>query len=73
MLNHDWLYAEDTDYFIKISCPVYDEHMLYAVRTKDGGWFTIDAESWWQGGVLDVDGSVYERVIEDYLDGEYGW
>lgn len=71
--NHDWLYASETDYFIKISVPEYDKNYLYAVRTKYGGWFTIDIQSWWQGGDLDVSGKIYERVIEDYYDGQYDW
>lgn len=66
VLNHDWLYAEDTDYFVEISCPNYDEYNLYAVRTKDGGWFTIDVQSWWQGGRLDVTGEKYEAVLNDW-------
>lgn len=73
VLNHEWLYAPETDYFIKISVPEYDQNYLYAVRTKDGYWFTIDIQSWWQGGDLDVSGKKYEQVIEDYYDGQYDW
>ena len=69
--NHDWLYADETDYFVRISCPHYDEYDLYAVRTKYGGWFTLDIQSWC--GELDVDGKKYERVMEDYYDGQYDW
>ena len=64
--GHDWLYTEDTDYFVEISCPNYDENNLYAVRTKDGGWFTIDVQSFWQGGRLDVTGEIYESVLDDW-------
>ena len=60
--EHDWLYSTDTDYIIEISCPTYDKNNLYAVRTKDGGWFTLDVQSWWQGGRLDVDGKIFEDV-----------
>ena len=66
MPEHDWLYAEDTDYFIEISCPSYDKNNLYAVRTKDGGWFTIDIQSWWQGGRLDVTGEIYKDVLNNW-------
>ena len=71
--GHDWIYATETDYFIKISVPEYDENYLYAVRTKWGGWFTIDIQSWWQGGDLDVSGKKFEQVLQDYYDGQYDW
>lgn len=64
--EHDWLYSTDTDYIIEISCPNYDENNLYAVRTKDGGWFTIDVQSWWQSGRLDVSGEIYEDVLNNW-------
>lgn len=65
-LSHDWLYAEDTDYFIEASCPKYDEHNLWFVRTKGGGWFSMDIQSSWQGGELDVDGSIYKYNTKYY-------
>lgn len=43
--NHDWLYADDTDYFVEASCPKYDEHNLWFIRTKNGGWFSMDVQS----------------------------
>lgn len=67
----DWLYAEDTDYIVEISCPIYDDNLLYAVRIKRGGWFTFDVQSSWQSGLLDVDGTHYEQLKEDQLYG--GW
>lgn len=60
-----WLYAEDTDYFVKLSCPTYDDDYLYAVRTVDGGWFTLDIK-FWQSGRLDVDDSIYNSIIKEY-------
>lgn len=65
MPNHDWLYAKDTDYFIEVSCPKYDENNLWFVRTKDGGWFSMDIQSSWQGGRLDIDESIYESILND--------
>ena len=62
---HDWLYANNTDYFVECSCPNYDEDNLWFVRTKDGGWFSMDIQSWWQGGRLDVDGSIFEDVVNE--------
>lgn len=61
-----WLYAEDTDYFVKLSCPKYDKDPIWAVRTVWGGWFTMDTTNWWQGGTLDVTGEIYEDVINNW-------
>lgn len=63
-----WLFAEDTDAFVEISCPKYDENNLWAVRTKDGGWFTLDIQSSWQGGEVDVTGEKFNNIIEEYKD-----
>ena len=62
----NWLYSEDTDYFIECSCPEYDEHNLWFVRTKDGGWFSMDIQSGWQSGRLDVTGEIFENVTNDW-------
>lgn len=66
--NKDWLFAEDTDYFVELSCPKYDEYNLWAVRTKLGGWFSMDIQSSWQGGRLDIDGSIYEYNTKNYME-----
>lgn len=66
VLEHDWLYAEDTDVFVKCDIPEYDKDPIYFARTKDGGWFSMDVTSWWQGGRLDVDGKRYESLIKYY-------
>ena len=63
-----WLFAEDTDCFVEISCPKYDENNLWAVRTKDGGWFTLDIQSSWQGGDIDVTGEKFNNVNEGNYD-----
>ena len=70
-IGEPWLYAENTDYFIELSCPIYDDNKLYAVRTVNDGWFTLDIQSSWQGGTLDVDGSIYNSIIEDCKDHGY--
>lgn len=57
-----WLYAEETDYFIKCNIPNYDESPIIFVRTVGGGWFSIDVTNLWQSGELDVDGSLYEKM-----------
>ena len=63
-----FLYREDTDCFIELSCPEYDDNNLYAVRTKDGAWFTIAIQSFWQTGRLDVTGKKYQHVIDTWGD-----
>lgn len=63
--NHDWLYAEDTDYFVECSCPKYDNDNLWFVRTKDGGWFSMNVQNSWQGGRLDIDEQIFEDIIND--------
>ena len=64
--EHYWIMAEDTDYFVKCSIPEYDKDPIYFARTVDGGWFSMDVTSWWQGGRLDVDGKRYESLMKYY-------
>lgn len=66
-----WLYAEETDCFVRLSCPKYDKNDLWAARTVDGGWFTMDIQSWWQGGRLDVTGEIYDNIISYYEQNDY--
>lgn len=51
-----WLYAEETDYFIKFKSTESEEEP-YGVfaKTKDGGWFGLG--NWWNSGRLDLYGS----------------
>ena len=63
--EYTWLYAEDTDVFIGCSIPEYDDHIIWFVREKHGGWFSLDLHSNWQGGRLDVDGKIYQRMIDE--------
>ena len=58
-----WLYATETDYFIKAYCPKDDP--MYFVRTVDGGWFSL---GWWASR-LDMDGSLYKQMTEIYGEG----
>ena len=57
-----WLYATETDWFVEASDRDYDKNNLWFVRTQDGGWFSLDIQSSWQAGELDVDGHLYESV-----------
>ena len=54
-----WLYATETDYFVSAKCDYGIEHF---VRTTDGGWFSLG----WFGARLDIDGSLYEKMKEQY-------
>lgn len=63
---HDWILAKNTDYFIEVSCPTYDENNLWFVRSTDGGWFSMDIQSGWQGGILDITGAIFEVVINEW-------
>ena len=56
-----WLFAEETDYFVKATSN-YDANPLYFVRTTDGGWFSIDYPNVWMGARLDIDGSLYNSM-----------
>ena len=62
--NCDWIYAPETDYFIGCAIPEFDDHILWFVRTKDGYWFSMNIQSCWQGGFLDVTGEKYQGNID---------
>ena len=59
------MYAEETDYFIGCAIPEYDDHIIWFVREKNGTWFSLNVQSWWQGGFLDVTGEKYENNIKE--------
>ena len=67
--NHEkqqcyWLFANETDFFVQCSIPDYDDNLIYFARTIDGGWFSMGIQDSWQGGSLDVDGSLYAYYLE---------
>lgn len=53
-LNCSWIWNGDTDYFIGCYIPEYNDHLIWFARTKYGTWFSMDIQSNWQGGLLDV-------------------
>lgn len=59
-----WLYAEETDYFVKCSIPEYDENDIWFVRTINGGWFSLNTVNTWMAGRLDVSGKLFD-MLED--------
>lgn len=64
---HDWIYATETDYFIECSIPRYDKCPIWFARMTDGNWFSMDIQSGWQGGKLDVTGELtkyYKEIWE---------
>ena len=61
----DWIFAEETDYFIKAKIEDYDKDDIWFVRTKSGGWFSMDTTNTWQGGVLDIDGEIFNENDPD--------
>ena len=64
--KHDWVMAQATDYLIECAIPDYDDNNIWFARTTDGGWFSMDIQSGWQAGRLDVDGKLYEYMCESF-------
>lgn len=52
--QYDWIFAKTTDYFVECEILKYDDNTIWFVRTKYGGWFSMDIQSDWQSGELDV-------------------
>lgn len=64
-----WLYSEETDFFVECEIPGYDENKIWFARTIHGGWFSMNIQSSWQSGRLDVTGEIYleaKKNIKDY-------
>jgi hypothetical protein len=64
--DYDWLYANETDVFIEASCPKFDKYNLWFVRTKSGGFFSMDIQNYWQGGQLDTEETILKNVIKSW-------
>ena len=61
-----WVYAYETDYFIKASIPEYDNKPIWFVRSKYGGWFSIDYMGWLMSGRLMGSDFNYEEWKKKY-------
>jgi hypothetical protein len=61
----DWVFSPKTDVFLEVSCPKYDKNNLWFARTKEGGWYSMNIQSSWQGGRLDVTGEIYKTVLQN--------
>lgn len=68
VLRTYWLFAPETDYFVngavKKEDGVFEIH--HFVRTLDGGWFSIDYPESWTASRLDIDGSLFKILEEQY-------
>jgi hypothetical protein len=60
----DWIFIDNTDYIIKCSIPEYDQDPIYFAESIRDGWFSMNVTSWWQSGRLDIDGKLYEMLIQ---------
>ena len=49
----------------------YHKYNLWFARTKDGGWYSLDIQSSWQGGRLDVTGEIYDNIIKYWKENGY--
>ena len=67
-LEHDWVYMPITDYLIEASCPNYDNNNIWFIREKNGGWFSIDVQNFWQSGELDVTGEKFEYIVNEIIE-----
>jgi len=68
--THYWLYSRSTDKFVVAKCSENEEEPLGVfVRTKQGGWFGIG--SFFNSGVLDVSGKLFNGLIENIDDFDY--
>ena len=65
VVHFDWIFGDDTECIVKCSIPEYDEDPIYFAQDKNGGWFSMNVTNWWQGGRLDIDGKLYETLIEE--------
>ena len=68
--KYDRMYAEKTDYFVRCRVPEFDENDLWFVRTINNRWFSMDIQSCWQTGLLDVGNDMYEQGVK-YFGEEY--
>lgn len=64
--NCPWLYAKHTDKAILCSIPDYDDDLIWFIRTKNNSWFSINVQSDWQSGILDIDGSLYKSMLDTW-------
>lgn len=59
----DDTYNTFTDCFVECSIPEYDDNTIWFVRGQFG-WFSINIQSDWQAGRLDIDNKITEELDE---------
>ena len=64
--ENNLLMKPETDYFIECSIQEYDDNLIWFARDTNDGWFSMDIQSEWQAGRLDVDGKLYKHMIENF-------
>ena len=64
----NWIFSPKTDVIIRCSIPKYDQYDIFFARDNDDGWFSFCTTGWWQGGRLDIDGSIYEAILQSAMD-----
>ena len=63
--DYHWLFADETDYFIEAEMLGEVVNPNYFARTKDGGWFSMNVQSFLQGARLDTDLELYKHMITE--------
>lgn len=58
VLSCYWLYAPESDYFLKAKTD--DGEICWFARTRDGGWFGLSEQLFIDCGRLDVTGELYK-------------
>ena len=66
--DHYWIYSTHSDKFIITYKGENNEFGVY-VRTKQGDWFGIG--NWWNCGVLDVTGKLWNNFIDNLDNYDY--
>lgn len=63
--------AEDTDVFIICSIPTFDDYDIVFARTVGGYFRSMDIQSFWQSGVLDISWEASRNLIQLIEDTNY--
>lgn len=64
--QYEWdnIYLKNNDYFVECSIPEYDDNTIWFVRGADDSWCSLNIQSDWQYGCLDVDNKLTEILKE---------
>lgn len=56
--------SPDMKYFVVCSIPKYDDNLIYFYIDDCNEWWSLDVQSDWQGGILDVDRKIFNKQCE---------